>query len=64
MVKDKELPGLTDAHSRALAAYCTGRISIGKLAEAMGMHVLALRRWLAEHDIAQNTTFSADDAAN
>ena len=39
----------------ALAAYVGGYISIGKLAEALGMHVLDLGRWLSEHGIDQNT---------
>lgn len=48
----------------ALAAYVGGYISIGKLAEALGMHVLDLRRWLSEHGIEQNTAMSADDHPN
>ena len=49
---------------QALAAYQGGFISIGKLAEVMGLHVLDLRSWLAEHGIAQNTAMSIDDHAN
>ena len=45
----------------ALAAHVEGYISIGKLAETLGMHVLDLRRWLSEHGIEQNTAMSADD---
>ena len=48
----------------ALAAYVEGYISIGKLAEALGMHILDLRRWLSEHGIKQNTAMSADDHLN
>ena len=48
----------------ALAAFVGGYISIGKLAEALGMHVLDLRRWLSEHGIEQNTAMSADDHMN
>ena len=48
----------------ALAAFVGGYISIGKLAEALGMHVLDLRRWLSEHGIEQNTAMSADDHLN
>lgn len=48
----------------ALAAYVGGYISIGKLAEALGMHALDLRRWLSEHGIEQNTAMSADDHVN
>jgi len=49
---------------QALAAYEGGFISLGKLAEKMGMGGLELRGWLAEHDIAQNTTFAPADADN
>jgi predicted HTH domain antitoxin len=49
---------------RALSAYQGGFISIGKLAEVMGMHVLDLRSWLDEHGIAQNTSMSTDDHTN
>ncbi len=59
-----DLLGLRDTQSRALAAYRGGYISIGKLAEVMGMHVLALRHWLEEHDIPQNTALGDNDAAN
>ena len=48
----------------ALAAFAEGFISIGKLAESFGMHVLDLRRWLSEHGIDQNTAMSADDHLN
>ena len=48
----------------ALAAFAEGFISIGKLAESFGMHVLDLQRWLSEHGIDQNTAMSADDHLN
>ena len=48
----------------ALAAFAGGFISIGKLAESFGMHVLDLRRWLSEHGIDQYTVMSADDRLN
>lgn len=48
----------------ALAAFVGGYISLGKLAEAFGMHALDLRRWLSEHGIEQNTAMSADDHVN
>jgi len=52
-------------HQRqAVAAFEGGFISIGRLAEAMGMHVLDLRQWLADHDIAQNSVYAEQDAAN
>ncbi|TVR57800.1 MAG: ribbon-helix-helix protein, CopG family [Spirochaetaceae bacterium] len=46
---------------RALAAFEGGFISIGKLAESLGLHVLEMRRWLSEHGIDQGTGTSADD---
>ena len=49
---------------RALAAFAGGFISLGKLAESLGMHVLDLRRWLAEHGMEPYTTMSADDHLN
>jgi len=33
----------------------------GKLAEAMGMHVLELRQWLNEQNIPQNTSYEEKD---
>ena len=48
----------------ALAAYVGGYISMGKLAVALGMHVVDLRRWLFEHGIRQNTEMSTDDDRN
>ena len=59
-----DLLGLSNTQSRALAAYRGGYISIGKLAEVMGMHVLALREWMDEHEIPQSTAFGDEDAAN
>lgn len=47
--------------ARALAAFEGGFISIGKLAESLGLHVLEMRRWLSEHGIDQGTATSADD---
>ncbi|MCX7014491.1 MAG: UPF0175 family protein [Candidatus Sumerlaeota bacterium] len=55
---------LTREKQKALLAYRDGRISLGKLAEAMGMHVLALRVWLREHEIPQNSEFGIRDDAN
>lgn len=58
---------LTDLPLRqrqALAAYEGGYISVGRLAQAMGMHVLELRRWLCEHDMAQNNAYRSQDVAN
>ncbi len=52
-------------HQRqALSAYEGGFISLGKLAEKLGMSAMEARKWLAEHDIPQNTAFSREDADN
>ena len=48
--------------SRALAAYQGGYISLGKLAQAMGLHVLDLRIWLDERGIAQQNAYGDQDA--
>jgi len=37
---------------------------MGRLAEAMGMHVVDLLSWLAEHGIALDTAMSLDDHTN
>lgn len=48
---------------QALAAYQGGYISLGRLARVMGMHVLELRQWLAEHGIAERSVYGDQDAA-
>lgn len=58
------LETLTLPQRQALAAYQGGFISIGKLAEVMGMHVLQLRTWLDEHRIETPAVLSAGDTAN
>ena len=59
-----ELTNLDERRKRALAAYQGGYISLGKLAEDMGMGVWELRKWLEEHEIPQNVSFSEDDVKN
>ncbi|MBL7077693.1 MAG: ribbon-helix-helix protein, CopG family [Kiritimatiellae bacterium] len=49
---------------QAVAAYQGGYISIGKLARAMGMHVLEVRQWLSEHDMTPRQGFSEADVDN
>lgn len=56
--------GLPLEQSRALAAYQGGFISLGKLAEAMGMHVLDLRDWLMSHGLAEPAEYDERDASN
>jgi predicted HTH domain antitoxin len=59
-----ELADLNESQRTVVAAYQGGYVSIGKLAEEMGMKVFDARKWLSEHDIAQNNSFSDDDTAN
>lgn len=49
---------------QAITAYQGGYISLGRLARVMGMHVLELRNWLQEHDIAVRAMFADSDVAN
>jgi len=53
-----DLLGLPLSQKNALAAYRGGFISIGKLAEVMGMHVLELRQWLNENNIPQSNSYT------
>jgi hypothetical protein len=58
---------LTDlplTYRQALSAYQGGFISIGRLARTMGMHVLDLRRWLNERDLAQTNVHGDQDAVH
>lgn len=48
----------------AVRAYQGGYISLGKLAEEMGMNVWSIRNWLDEHNIPQNNSFAEDDINN
>lgn len=58
------LDDLPVRQSRALSAYQGGYISIGKLAQVMGLHILELRRWLNEHNISQENAFGDEDVGN
>jgi len=49
---------------QAVAAYQGGYISLGKLARAMGLHALALRRWLEEHDVPQSGAYKDEDSVH
>lgn len=55
---------LPDHQRRAVAAYQGGYISLGKLAEEMGLTVVDVRRWLSEHDIVRHSVYCDDDAGN
>jgi len=58
------LGDLPVAQQQALAAYQGGYISLSRLAQATGMHVLALRTWLQERGIEQHNAYGDADAAN
>ncbi len=59
-----ELLGLNQNQKQAVAAFQGGYISLGKLAEKMGMDVWDLRTWLDEHNILQNNSFQESDIDN
>ena len=59
-----ELLGLTAAQRQALEAYRGGYISLGKLAETMGLTPLRLREWLNERGLSQNAVYAKDDLAH
>ena len=54
---------LSQRQRQAVEAYQGGFISLGRLAEALGLHALEARAWLAEHQIPQNTGFLQDELA-
>jgi hypothetical protein len=56
--------GLSAAQRQALEAYRGGFISLGKLAEAMGLTPLKVREWLNERGIVQNTACAKEDVAH
>jgi len=59
-----ELLGLNQNQKKAIASFQGGYISLGKLAEKMGMDVWDLRNWLEEHNILQNNAFQESDMDN
>ena len=59
-----EWMGLTAPQRQALEAYRGGYISVGKLAETMGLSVLKVREWLNERSIEQNTVCAEEDVAH
>jgi predicted HTH domain antitoxin len=56
-----DLADLSERQRAAVSAYQGGYISIGKLAEEMGLNVFAVREWLAEHDMPQNSCYTDTD---
>ena len=59
-----ELIDLNEKQRRALEAFQGEYISIGKLAEELGMNIWDVRVWLQEHDIPQNNSFIEGDVTN
>ncbi|MFA6293406.1 MAG: hypothetical protein WC637_16595 [Victivallales bacterium] len=59
-----EMSGLPLHQKQALSAYSGGFISIGRLSEILGKDVMSARKWLNDHDIKQNTSFSREDSEN
>ena len=55
-----DLLNLNEKQRRAMEAFQGGYISLGKLAEEMGMTIWNTRKWLEEHDIPQNNSFLED----
>ena len=58
------MANLNDQQRRAIEAFQGGYISLGKLAEEMGMNIWTTRKWLIEHDIPQNNSLLEDDVKN
>src|SRR5210317_327635 len=59
-----DLLNLNEKQRRAVEAFQGGYISLGKLAEEMGMNVWNTRKWLIEHNIPQNNSFFENDVKN
>ena len=59
-----DLLDLNVHQKRAIEAFQGGYISLGKLAEEMGMTIWDIRKWLEEHDIPQNNSFLESDVIN
>ena len=59
-----ELLSLNQRQKHAIAAFQGGYISLGKLAEELGMNLWDTRKWLEEHDILQNNSFYESDLEN
>ena len=59
-----DLAGLTAPQRQAFEAWRGGFISLGKLAQAMGLAPLAMRGWLAEHGVEEPASYHTSDAAH
>ena len=56
--------GLTAGQRQALEAYRGGYISLGKLAEEMGLTALKLREWLDERGLSHVAVHEKNDTAH
>lgn len=56
--------GLTAAQRQALEAYRGEYITLGRLAETLGLTPLKAREWLNERGIIQNTVCAKEDLAH
>ena len=59
-----DMLNLNERQRRAVEAFQGGYISIGKLAEEMGMNVLKLRKGLEDNNIPQKNSFIENDVKN
>lgn len=59
-----DILALSEKQRRALEAFQGGYISLGKLAEEMGLNVWETRNWLYEHNITPNNSFLEEDVNN
>jgi len=59
-----DLAGMTALQRQAFEAWRGGFISLGKLAQAMGLTPLAMRGWLAEHGVGETASYQPNDAAH
>jgi predicted HTH domain antitoxin len=59
-----DLLSLAEKQRRALEAFLGGYISLGRLAEEMGLNVWETRKWLHEHEFSPNYSFLEDDTKN
>ena len=59
-----DMLNLNEKQRRSVEAFQGGYISLGKLAEEMGMNVWKIRSWLEEHDIPLNNSFLETDVEN
>jgi hypothetical protein len=59
-----DLAGMTAPQRQAFEAWRGGFISLGKLAQVMGLAPLAMREWLAGHGVDSPASYQSSDAAH